>query len=225
MNLLLPALRAVEQLDDHAFLGVMLRSVAWAALASLALAGSIGWAAYSALQGHQWLTWLGPAAGIVAAALLILFLFLPLASVIASLFIERIAAAVERRYYPTLPPPRPAPATQQMWDATALGLRVLGMQLVALVLALLLPGPGLLLGWAVSAWAIGRGLFMAVAMRRMNRPDAQALYRTRVLGVLAQGGLITAGSLIPVLNLLTPLLGTAAMVHLLHNPEPRPRGL
>jgi uncharacterized protein involved in cysteine biosynthesis len=50
----------------------------------------------------------------------------------------------------------------------------------------------------------------------MDRASAQALYRQRRLGVLAQGGLMTAGSLVPLLNLLTPVLGTAAMVHLLH---------
>ena len=61
----------------------------------------------------------------------------------------------------------------QIWDGLALGFRVLVLQVLALVLALLLPGarPGARL--ADRGWAIGRGLFVAVAMRRMDRAQAQ----------------------------------------------------
>jgi uncharacterized protein involved in cysteine biosynthesis len=34
--------------------------------------------------------------------------------------------------------------------------------------------------------------------------------------VLAQGALMAVASLVPLLNLFVPVLGTAAMVHLLH---------
>jgi uncharacterized protein involved in cysteine biosynthesis len=93
---------------------------------------------------------------------------------------------------------------------------------LALVLALLLPGVGFALGWLVASWAIGRGVFVAVAMRRMDRRAANALYRDRRTDVLLQGGLMTAGNLVPLLNLLVPVLGVAAMVHVLHLPR---RGL
>jgi uncharacterized protein involved in cysteine biosynthesis len=215
--LLLPPVRAISQLDDPAFLGVVLRSVGWALLAFIALAAMLSWGATAAAHhwGPYWSEWVGYAAGPVGASLLALVLFLPIASVIATLFIDRIAEAVERRYYPGLPPARPAPLAQQLWDGVALCLQVLAMQLVALVLSLLLPGVGLVLGWLVAAWAIGRGLFVAVAMRRMNRAAAQAVYRQRRFSVVAQGGLMAALGLVPVLNLVAPVLGTAALVHVL----------
>ena len=85
------------------------------------------------------------------------------------------------------------------------------------------------IGWAVAAFAVGRGLFVAVAMRRMDRPAALALYASRRPAVLAQGALVVAASLVPLLNLLAPVLGIAAMVHVLHlsqgHPRDRPRGL
>ncbi|MCW3477759.1 EI24 domain-containing protein [Limobrevibacterium gyesilva] len=216
MLLLAPPLRAIAQFHDRAFLGVVIHSVAWAALSFALLTAGIVWGAHAALADQGWWSWLAALLGGVGSAILALFLFLPLATVIASLFVDRIADAVERRFYPGLPPAHPAPLAQQVWDGVVLGLRVLVMQIVALVLTLLLPGVGLVLGWVVAAWAIGRGLFVAVAMRRMDRAAASALYRRRRLAVLAQGGLMTAGSLVPLLNLLAPVLGTAAMVHVLH---------
>jgi CysZ protein len=200
---------------------VVLRSVAWAALAVLLLAAGLVWGGQHALAGHG--TWAGLAGllGGAGAAVLALLLFLPLAATIATLFLDRVAGAVERRWYPSLPPARPAPLSQQVWDGIALGLRVLGLQMLALLLAVLLPGVGLVLGWVVAAWAIGRGLFVAVAMRRMDRAGATALYRGRRLAVVAQGALISAGSLVPLLNLVVPVLATAAMVHVLHaGPDP-----
>jgi CysZ protein len=151
--------------------------------------------------------------------LLALLLFLPVATLIATLFVDPIAEAVERRFYPWLAAPRPAAMGEQVWDGLALGARVLGMQVAALVLSLLLPGVGLLLGWLIASWAIGRGVFVAVAMRRMDRVTAGALYRSRRSSVLVQGGLMTAGNLVPLLNLVVPVLGTAAMVHVLHQPD------
>ncbi len=72
----------------------------------------------------------------------------------------------------------------------ALGAQVLVLQAVALLLAFTLPGIGLVLGWAITGWAIGRGLFMAVAMRRMTRQQALGEYARRRIPVLIQGGLL-----------------------------------
>jgi CysZ protein len=84
-----------------------------------------------------------------------------------------------------------------------------------LVLALILPGIGLLLAWLIGGYAIGRGLFVAVAMRRMPRPDAEAIYRSGRSVVLAHGCVLALAGAVPLLNLLIPLVGTAAMVHVL----------
>lgn len=215
MPILAPALRAVAQLDDAVFLGVLLRSVAWSAAAFAVLAAAVVWGVHAVLAGFALWAWLAALLAGAGAALLSLYLFLPVAAVVASMFIGRVADAVERRCYPGLPPAIAAPMAQQMTDGLALGLRVLGLQLAALLLAFLLPGIGLALGWLIAAWAIGRGLFVAVAMRRMGRAAALDCYGQRRLAVLAQGGLIAAISLIPLVNLLAPVLGTAAMVHVL----------
>ena len=57
------------------------------------------------------------------------------------------------------------------------GVEGLALSIVALILAFVVPGIGLILGWMIAAYAIGRGLFVAVAMRRMPRLMAELLYR------------------------------------------------
>jgi uncharacterized protein involved in cysteine biosynthesis len=219
-GLIAPALRAVEQCDEPFFLRVVLRSAVWAALTFVLLGTAIGWVAWHALVHSEWFGWLGPFLGVAVAALSALYLFQPLAAALASLAVEGVSAAVEARFYPSLPPATAAPLAQQIWDGVMLGAGVLVMQLLALVLAIVVPGLGLLLGWAVAAWAIGRGLFVAVAMRRMERRDARKLYRRRRWAVLTQGAIIAACGFVPVVNIFAAVIGIAAMVHVMHQGEP-----
>jgi len=167
------------------------------------------------LAADGWLGWVAGALGGLAAAVASLWLFLPVAVVIAGFFLEQVCRAVERRWYPALPPPSPANAAAQGWDGVVVGLRVLLLTLLTLPLAIFFPPVGLAIGWAVTAWAIGRGLFVAVAMRRMSRMQATALYRQQRPTVLFQGALLALAGYLPPLNLLVPLVGTAAMLHVL----------
>jgi uncharacterized protein involved in cysteine biosynthesis len=214
-TIFLPFARAAGQLDDPAFLGVVIRGIGWSAVSFIALAASAIWAVHGLLALHGWLARGGDVLGAIAASLLAFWLFLPVAAAIGSVYIDRLAAAVERRYYPWLPPARPASVLEQTRDGVAVGLKVLALNMAALLLAVFIPGAGLVGGWLIGAYAIGRGLFVAVAMRRMPRVAAESLYRQNRGAVLAQGGLLAAAAYIPLLNLLIPILGTAAMVHIL----------
>ncbi len=209
-------LLALGQLDDPTCLGVLGRSVGLALLAYVALmAGSI-WAIHALLADVHWPGWLATVLGTLGVVLLAFWLFLPTVMLIATLYIDRIARAVDRRHYPNLPPPTPATLPAQLWDGLALTLQVLVLNAVAVLLALLVPGIGLVLAILVSGWAIGRGLFVAVAMRRMGRTEAQFLYRRHRIAVLLPGVALAAAATLPGVNLLVPIVGTAAMVHVLN---------
>ena len=219
---------AIGQLGDPAFRGAVLYCAGGALLALVALAAGMAWggASVAAYWAANWplladtLEWLAGVAGVAGAAVLGLFLFVPLATAIATLFVDRIALAVERRHYPDLSPGLPASVLAQAWDGMMLGLLVLAMQVLALLVSVLVPGLGLLAGWLVAAWAIGRGLFMAVALRRCDRATALGLYRRKRWSVVAQGGLVAAAGLVPGLNIVAPVLGLAAMVHVLGRDAP-----
>ena len=215
MHLLSPLARAVGQLDDRAFLGVLARCLAWSAACFVALHLAAVWAVERVLHWHGLLGWAAGMLASIGASLLAGWLFLPLAAVIGTMYIDRIAAAVERRHYPMLPPARGASLGPLLWEGIALGGRVLGLNLLALVLLVILPGIGLMLAWAIAAYAIGRGLFVTVAMRRVPRPAAEQLYRSARGVVLGYGGLMAIAAYLPLLNLFIPVLGTAAMVHVL----------
>lgn len=215
MNPLLPLSRALGQLDDRVMLGVVARSLAWSIAFFAAMHVGLIYAVHDLLDLHGPLAWLLDLLGTAGTWLLSLWLFIPVAALIGTLYFDRIAAAVERRWYPDLPPPAGAPLSHQAWDGLVLGLRILLLNIVALVLALLLPGIGVLLGWLIAGYAIGRGLFVAVAMRRMPRPAAESLYRACRPVVLVQGAALALAAYVPVVNLLLPVVGVAAMVHAL----------
>jgi uncharacterized protein involved in cysteine biosynthesis len=213
--MLLPLSRALAQLTDPALLGVVWRSVLFSALFFAAILFATIGAVHHFVAAGGIVAWALDALGSIAASVLAMWLFLPVAAVIGTLYFERIARAVERVYYPSLPPAQPAPLLDQLKVSLGVGLRVLGLNLVALLLTLILPGIGLPIGWAVASWAMGRGLFVAVAMRRLNRSDTEALYRSVRPIALVQGAAMAAAAYFPLLNLLIPVVGTAAMVHVL----------
>jgi CysZ protein len=106
-GLLSPLARALAQLDDRVFLGVLARSVAWSAVCFVLLHAATIWV-HHLLDLHGWLGWAADLLGGVGASLLALWLFLPIAAAIGTLYIDRIARAVEHRWYPSLPSPRGA---------------------------------------------------------------------------------------------------------------------
>ncbi|MFC7609150.1 EI24 domain-containing protein [Teichococcus aestuarii] len=107
-----------------------------------------------------------------------------------------------------------------------MSLRLLALSLVILPLGLVAPPVGVVLFWAVAAVSVGYGLFDGVAQRRLPVAEANLLRRARRTEVLALGGALAALAVVPVANLLVPVLGTAAMTHLFHRradgtPAPR----
>jgi len=87
-----------------------------------------------------------------------------------------------------------------------------------LVVAIAFPGVGFVVGYVVSGWAIGRGLFVSVAMRRMPREQALELYRAKRAAVVLPGIALAVAATVPIINLFVPVLAIAAMVHVSHQP-------
>jgi CysZ protein len=219
-DLFTPILRAFGQLDDPALLLVLVQSVALSALCFGALAAGGYWLVHHYVADQGLLGDLASSVGGLAALVAALYLFVPIAVVIAGLFLTPICRAVERRWYPGLPPAVGANMLSQTWAGLAIALRVSALSVLSLLVSIFIPGPGQVLGWVVTAWALGRGLFAAVAMRRMSRREADQLYIRRRGAVFVQGAALTLGSVVPLLNLLLPVLGPAAMVHLVSGLAP-----
>lgn len=205
---------ALSQLDDPAFRRPLLWGVLGAALSiALLVWGAIEGAAWLA-GGPGWLSWLAQAGGGLAALVLAWWLFLPVAAAIAAQLVEPVAAAVERRHYPHLPPPQGASVAAQIAFGLRFGLRLLVLQLLLLPL-LFVPVVGFVLALVVAAHALGSGMVQQTALLRMDAAQARAAWRRKRLSGWALGLVLALMALVPLLNLLLPVLGTAASVHLL----------
>jgi CysZ protein len=210
-----PIARSISQFDDPAFRGVLLRSAGWSIGCFAAADAAAIWVAHRVLELPGLWAWGADIIGSIGASLLALWFFLPVATAIGLMYLDRIAKSVEQRFYPWLPRPNGASMFEQAWDGAGVAAKVLALNVVALLLTFLLPGIGLIAGWMVASYAIGRGLFVAVAMRRMPRSAAESLYRAHRGIVLAQGAMLALLAYVPILNLLIPIIATAAMVHVL----------
>src|SRR5262245_1826809 len=215
---------AVRQLGDP-----RLRGVIWWSLAlSLVLQVGIAWLAWWGLQSFatfemRWINeairWLGGGAVIVLA----LMLFPASFGIVISIFLEQIADIVEAKHYPQLGKARGIPIWTGIWTGVVFLLAVLAINLVMLpfyVLALFIAGLGAVLFYAVNGWLTGRVYYEQVALRRLDPADVKAWRRANAGVLWLTGIIIVFLGTIPILNLIVPVLGVAAMVHVAQTLKP-----
>ena len=150
--------------------------------------------------------------GGLATLILTWFLFPLVTSAFVALLLDRVAAAVEAKYYPDLPRSPGIP----WWQGLLCTLRFLGLVLVlnALLLLLLFVPPAYLVGYyAVNGFLLGREYFDLIALRRLTPAAARALRGRHAGEVLATGAVGAILLTVPFVNFIAPVLVTAAMVH------------
>lgn len=219
-------LKAISQVFDRRFLGVLLKSVGLTiALLAATVTGLIYLLAFLPDLTFS-LPWMGEVTafnGIAAGAsvfvimILSIFAMLPVASMFIGLFLDEIAEAVEARHYPHLPPARQQSMGEALSQVARFTLTVIVANMLALVLYLFLP----FAFWIVNGYLLGREYFEVVAMRRMDEAAARALRKKHFFTVWTAGALVAVPLSIPFVNLLAPLVGVAAFVHLYHRKAAR----
>jgi uncharacterized protein involved in cysteine biosynthesis len=217
---------AIRQLGDP-----RLRAVIWQSLAlSLVLQGAIGALAWWALQRYAhvdigWVNglihWLGGAAVVVLA----LILFPASFGIVVSIFMERIADIVESEHYPQLGPARGISVWTGLWTGIAFLVAVVVLNLVMLpfyIVAIFVAGLGAVLFYAINGLLTGRMYYELVALRRRSPADVKAWRKANLWPLWLTGIAIVFLGTIPVLNLIVPVLGTCAMVHVAQMLRPPP---
>lgn len=205
---------SLEDIVSQPFRRVMIKSLALTA-AALALA----WLGLDRLAVHfvavppSWLatliSWLIGISLVVGAV----FLAAPVSSLVASLFLDEIAAHVEAEIDPFGPQGRPAPFV----EATLAALRFFGLAVAVGIVTLVLifiPGVGLVAWLAANAYLLGREYFELAAMRFHSAVQARELRRRHAGFVFVYGAIIAVFVAVPMVNLLTPLFATTLMVRL-----------
>ncbi|WP_447765581.1 EI24 domain-containing protein [Sphingopyxis panaciterrae] len=211
-------LLALRDLPQPRVLRILAQSLALTLLIFAAAGAMIFFGARWGLAHWQWL---GDAERDMAGVLIVLLLiagswllFRAVAIVVVGLFADSIVADVEGRHYPAAA----AQAVDVGWrqnvalTLASLG-RLIGGNLLALpfYILLLVTGVGtVLLALFVNALLLGHDLEAMVLARHPDRPRFGRLARWSL-------GLLSAASfVVPIANLLAPILSAAMAVHMLH---------
>ena len=68
--------------------------------------------------------------------------------------------------------------------------------------------------YAVNGYLLGREYYELIALRRLDRTEARALWQKKRWRFILSGMAIAFLLTIPLINLLTPIIATMVMVHL-----------
>lgn len=217
--------KAAAQLPEPAFRGVLIKSI----LLTLGLYLLLLWAAFTFVAPlisfeWSWLEWLAEAGGLVVF-LIAAFLFFPaISTLISSLFLDEIADAVEARHYPADPPGKSPPALASFALSLRFTLAALALNLLALPIYLIgffLPPLNVVVFYALNGYLLSREYFELVSSRHLPQAAMQRLRRAEIRRLWMGGALIAFLLTVPLVNFVTPLLATAAMVHLFKSLQAR----
>jgi len=169
----------------------------------------------------RWLNDLLSVSSFIFMIILSVFLMVPVASAITSMFLDEVAQAVEDRYYPGLPKVPGVPFGEALRDTINFLGVLIGANILALILYVFLAPAALFIFWGLNGFLLGREYFTLAAMRRVGRTKAKEL-RSKYTGTIWMAGILMAIPLtIPLVNLLIPILGAATFTHIYHKLDAR----
>lgn len=212
--MLASAAQAAAQLFDRSFRGVLWLGVAGTVVLFLVVLFALQWAV-NFLPDFGY-TWLHDGLKIIAGGLLVIvFIFMgaPVAQLFASIFLDRVATAVELRHYPGTPQGGGATVTGAILAGLAFTGISLALNVLALPLHFALPLIGTIVVLLINGYLTGRTYFELAALRHMKPPAARALRRNHRVRLFLGGALISFLAMIPFVNFFVPLFGAAMMTH------------
>jgi CysZ protein len=215
-------LKSVAQFDDPKFRRVLWRGMGLTIVLLIAACLlvnfginqllSSAWAA-NLIGNQSWLGALINVGGVLFTIALSIWLMVPVTSAIIALFLDEVAQAVEARHYPHLP----KQTATKLQDQILVGIRFLGILLLAnigaLILSMIVPPLAPFVFWATNGYLMGREYFQMAAMRRMPRAQAQELFQRHQGSIWTAGILIAIPMSIPLVGLFIPILGAATFTH------------
>lgn len=149
---------------------------------------------------------------LLGAPVLTWLLFPAVVTAVGSLMLDRVVDGVEARHYPDLPL---APG-QALSESIGPALRFLGVTvgLNLLCLPLLLTPLFPFVYYALNGYLISREYFELVAFRRLSAADTHAMRQRWKMTLFTAGVGFAFMLTIPILNVIAPVIATAATVHL-----------
>lgn len=221
------------QLGDARFRRVLFLGVGFALLLLIGVGVGVVWLGNRLTGDEVWLPFFGEVQWVdnlvswgaaILLMVLSIFVMVPVASAITSLFLDEVADAVEAEHYPSLPQKPRAPFGEGLNDTIKFLGVIIGANLLALILYLIFSPFALFIFWALNGFLLGREYYTLAAMRRVGRTGAKTLRRKNFLTIWVAGILMAIPLSIPLLNLVIPILGAATFTHLYHLLPQQTRG-
>ena len=216
-------LKAVSQFGDRRFRGVVLVGVVLALAVLVAItAGFLAGIQYFVgdktevwLIGEvRWLDDLLRWSSLFIMIILSVFLMVPVASAITSMFLDDVAQAVEDRHYPNLAPAPRVPFWNALRDTVNFLGVIVGANALALVVYAAFTPLAIFIFWALNGYLLGMEYFQLAAMRRLGRTKARELRKIHRRTIWGAGVFMAIPLSIPLVNLLIPALGAATFTHI-----------
>jgi len=207
-------IKGIRQLSDP-----KTQKVVWMGIGAALLTFAVMWAvigevlAKTAIFETPWLEGIADLLGGAITLVLTWLLFPSVISAVIGLMLERIAQAVEARHYPNLPAANDPPLTEALIGAA----KFLGVMIVLnlMLLPFLFFGPLFpIVFYGVNGYLLGREFFELVSHRRLAPADARTLRKQRQSAIIGIGVVFAFLMTLPIINLLTPVVATATMLHL-----------
>ncbi|MCF8466738.1 MAG: EI24 domain-containing protein [Sneathiella sp.] len=206
--------KAIGQLDDKAFRSVLLKALALTA-GIFIVVGFGASEAFSLVPEFEY-AWINTIISFLAGLGFLLggfFLFPLVISALIGLFLDDISDAVEKEHYPNDPPAHNVPLLSSIWDAVKFLALVIVCNIVVLPLYFV-PVINLFVYYLLNGYLISREYFQMVAIRHHDEAEVTRLRKTNATELYLMGIVIAFCLTIPIVNLIAPIVATAAMVHL-----------
>lgn len=217
--------KALAQLPDPRFRSVLWRGIALTIALLVGLYAGLLWIIEwlttepITLPGVGEVTWLGDLLSWGSLGLVLvlsIFLMVPVASAITSLFLDEVAQAVEDKHFPALPPVPSVNFADGLRDTVNFLGVLIAANLFAFILYAIFPFAAFFIFYALNGFLLGREYFQLAAMRRIGRDNAKALRKKHRGKIWIAGCLMAIPLSFPLINLVIPILGAATFTHLYH---------
>lgn len=209
------AAKAAAMIFDRNFLGLVLASLILTAVLFIALFFGVEFLlARLPTLGSIWVNRFLEVAAPIVLILSIFFLGAPVVAIMGSLFLDRVAARVDARFFPNDPKSRGTPIRLGLYESLRLVGLVIIVNLALIPFDIGVPGLSEIVTILANGWLLGREYFELASLRHVSAKDSDALRRRHSGKIYLAGLLVSFLSIVPGVNLLAPFFGSALMAHL-----------
>jgi uncharacterized protein involved in cysteine biosynthesis len=206
--------RAFGQLFDQRIVRILAIALVWSIVCFVGLWVGIAWTlAETSVSSWPVVDTVIDVLGGLATLVMTWLLFPVVVSAMIGLFLEPVAAAVEARHYPDLPPARGLGVIKGLYVSLRFLLVAVALNALLLLVLLVLPASYPLVYMLVNGYLLGREYFELAGLRRSDPLTVKVLRKKHRLAILLGGMAIALLMMAPVVNLLAPVLAVMAMVH------------